>query len=188
MSELSVAHPATSAKDPIDTPTATECIGPENEERKTPGEGDKASAPRLKILTGNDAPWPGNSYIISYQNTSKVLTFEDKNVVLAEYEGKATQRWACHSRDGWLGFANDPGDTTRWLGISTSDQADSALVAKAVSLSGGLNGFCIMKRPEDGFLILKKVNERLRPIGTGPDGSLSIRSNWGHWWAFTRIS
>ncbi|EGX43532.1 hypothetical protein AOL_s00215g268 [Orbilia oligospora ATCC 24927] len=169
----------------IDTPTTTEYLGPEEDRFsgiKNPPE------PKLKILTGNDAPWPGSSYVIGYQNTSKVLTFKDQGVILAEYEGKPTQRWACHARDGWLGFANDPGETTRWLGFDDINKTDPLLICWAPNINGSWETFCVMKRPEDGFLVFKRVDERLRPIGTGPDGSLSVRGNWYHWWGFTKIS
>ncbi|RVD88428.1 uncharacterized protein DFL_002614 [Arthrobotrys flagrans] len=169
----------------IDTPVTTEYLGPEKDKFS----GATKSSPKLNILTGNDAPWPGNSYIIGYQNTSKVLTYKDpKGVVLAEYEGKPTQRWSCHSRDGWLGLANDPGETTRWLGVASIDQTDPVLVCQATGINGSWETFCVMKRPEDGFLVFKRVKERLRPIGTGPDGNLSVRAYWNHWWGFTKVS
>ncbi|KAF3113083.1 hypothetical protein TWF225_004812 [Orbilia oligospora] len=170
---------------PMGTPATTEYLGPE--EDKFSGI-NNSPEPKLKILTGNDAPWPGSSYVIGYQNTSKVLTYKDQNVVLAEYEGKPTQRWACHARDGWLGFANDPGETTLWLGIGDDKKTDPPLLCRVYGILGSWETFCVMKRPEDGFLVLKRVKERLRPIGTGPDGSLSVRVNWGHWWGFTKIS
>ncbi|KAF3229111.1 hypothetical protein TWF191_001665 [Orbilia oligospora] len=106
---------------PMSTPATTEYLGPEED---TFSGINNSPEPKLKILTGNDAPWPGSSYIIGYQNTSKVLTYKDGDVVLAEYEGKPTQRWACHARDGWLGFANDPGETTLWLGIGEDERTD----------------------------------------------------------------
>ncbi|KAK6521224.1 hypothetical protein TWF506_001449 [Arthrobotrys conoides] len=72
----------------------------------------------LQPLTLNDAPWPGYVYIISYGGTSQVMTYHDKKVILAEYEGKPTQRWICHSRGGWLGFTNGPGETTFYMGFT----------------------------------------------------------------------
>ncbi|KAK6521225.1 hypothetical protein TWF506_001450 [Arthrobotrys conoides] len=169
----------------IDTPATTEYLGLEEDKFS---EINKSSEPKLKILTGNDAPWPGNSFIIGYQNTSKVLTYKGQGVVLAEYEGKPTQRWACHAQNGWLGFANDPGETTYWLGIGDNKETDPLLICRITGIHGRLETFCVMKRPDDGFLVFKRVKERLRPIGIGPDGSVSVRANWAHWWGFTKIS
>ncbi|KAK6361720.1 hypothetical protein TWF730_005434 [Orbilia blumenaviensis] len=139
------------------------------------------------LLTGNDAPWPGNSYIISYQNTSQVLTFVNNNAVLTEFEGKPTQRWSCHSKNGWFGFANDPGESTRWLGFTKLDDTDAPLRCASFDLNGW-EMFCVAKRPDDGFVILARINDKLKPVGAFNNGTLSAQSNWDHWWSFTKAT
>ncbi|KAF3113084.1 hypothetical protein TWF594_001691 [Orbilia oligospora] len=139
----------------------------------------------LQQLTLNDAPWPGNAYVISYGNTSQVLTYQDNKVVLADYEGKQSQRWICHSQDGWLGFNSEPGETTLFMGYTGSDQK---LVCQ-VNHHMADEMFCIRKRPEEGFhFLMRSGNDKnfLWPLGKKEDGQLAVIRGSKDWWGFTR--
>ncbi|EGX43531.1 hypothetical protein AOL_s00215g267 [Orbilia oligospora ATCC 24927] len=139
----------------------------------------------LQQLTLNDAPWPGNAYVISYGDTSQVLTYQDKKVVLADYEGKQSQRWICHSKDGWLGFNSEPGETTLFMGYTGTDQK---LVCQT-SNHQAHEMFCIRKRPEEGFQFLTRSGKDynfLWPLGKKEDGQLAVIRGSKDWWGFTR--
>ncbi|KAF3095469.1 hypothetical protein TWF102_007189 [Orbilia oligospora] len=140
----------------------------------------------LQELTLNDAPWPGNAYVISYGDTSQVLTYQDKKVVLADYEGKQSQKWICHSKDGWLGFNNEPGETTLFMGYRLVD--DQTLLCQT-SNHQAQEMFCVRKRPEEGFQVLmrsKKDYNFLWPLGKKEDGQLAVIRGSKDWWGFTR--
>ncbi|KAJ6264633.1 hypothetical protein Dda_0782 [Drechslerella dactyloides] len=103
------------------------------------------------ILTGDDPPWPGNSYIISQLSSSKVLTCRGVlGLRLEKYTGDSSQRWCCHATDGWLEFATDPveilpnstpppvqlpGDDAPWPG-KTYVITDLATPRKALTCGG----------------------------------------------------
>ncbi|KAK6534374.1 hypothetical protein TWF281_005697 [Arthrobotrys megalospora] len=144
------------------------------------------SSSKLNILTGNDAPWPGYVYIISHGDSNKVLTYKDKKVIIADYEGKSTQRWVCHSRDGWVGLANDPGETTHFLGFDNPEDKEPKIGCAAVHLNVW-EMFCVRKRPEEGFVILMRFKDTLRPMRLNKEGNLIVGRNWDHWWGFTKI-
>ncbi|KAF3925937.1 hypothetical protein ABW20_dc0106066 [Dactylellina cionopaga] len=149
----------------------------------------EAAMETLKInktaeLKLNDAPWPGYTYIINQADTSKVLTYSNGGVVLAEFEGKQSQRWVCHSTDGWLGFANDPGESTVFLGYDSPEKGKLHCKAKQ---HRSYEMFCVRKRPEDGFQLLMKSEGSLRPMGVDKDGSVAMIRYSESWWGFTKI-
>ncbi|RVD88430.1 uncharacterized protein DFL_002616 [Arthrobotrys flagrans] len=137
-------------------------------------------------LTLNDAPWPGHIFIISHQDTSQVLTYDkEKGIVLKEYDGSQAQRWICHSKSGWLGFAADPGENTAFIG-----HYDWKLRCRVPHLQWN-EMFCVRKRLKglDGFQILMRGNEdSLWPVGIYDDGDVAIMSGSEAWWGFTMIA
>ncbi|EWC45537.1 hypothetical protein DRE_05395 [Drechslerella stenobrocha 248] len=146
---------------------------------------ESLNAEQLLLLYGEDAPWPGSTYIISEKDTSNVITFEDKKVILAEYNpGQSNQRWVCHAKDGWLGFTNDPGMSTVYMGYYEKSKLrcyQSHLLAQEM--------FCVRKRPEGGFQMLMRDGEKLVPVGRDADKDLAVIKGWGTdaWWGFTKV-
>ncbi|KAK6502951.1 hypothetical protein TWF481_007989 [Arthrobotrys musiformis] len=142
--------------------------------------------PLLQPLTLNEAPWPGYVYIISYGDTSQVITYQDQKVILAEYEAKESQRWVCRSIDGWLGFTNDPGESTYYMGYHRHD--DQKLICRATHYQKN-EMFCVRKRPQDGFQVLMVGDDRpycLWPLSKKEDGQLAVVRGSKDWWGFTR--
>jgi len=177
-----MASISTSEDSGIITPTTTDA---ELLFRKESLEFDSKMGNKMNALTGNDAPWPGYAYIISEGNTNKVMTFSNKSVVLEDYDGKSTQSWVCHSNDGWLGFINDTGDTSSYMGWE-SDK-NPRLICKVPWLKWNEN-FCVRKRPQDGFQMLMRRGDRaLCPLGKDKDGHLAPVKDSKAWWGFTKI-
>ncbi|KAK6534372.1 hypothetical protein TWF281_005695 [Arthrobotrys megalospora] len=140
------------------------------------------------MLTFNDPPWPGSVYVISYGDTSQVMTYQDGKVILADYEGKSTQRWVCHSQDGWLGFTNDPGESTLHMGFDRGDE--QKLICRARHPQWD-EMFCVRKRPETGFRMLMKSggdSHLLWPLARNSDGRLGVIRGSDDWWGFTKTS
>ncbi|KAF3178862.1 hypothetical protein EYR41_000721 [Orbilia oligospora] len=137
-------------------------------------------------LSCNDPPWPGHIYVIKYQDTSRVLTYDKgKGIVLAEYKGKSNQRWTCHSKEGWLGFANDPGETTLFMGHYDNKQGK---LHCWVNHHLPAEMFCVRKRLEDGFQILGRIGGNLHPVGLDKAGDAAVIRHSEAWWGFTMLA
>ncbi|KAF3907178.1 hypothetical protein ABW21_db0208140 [Orbilia brochopaga] len=133
---------------------------------------------------GEDSPWPGNAYIISQGNSSKVITYGDKGVTLKEYRpGDPNQQWICHAGDGWLGFITDPGESSLFLGYIKQDNPRIHCKARYQKSS---ESFCVRKRPEGGSQILMQFRKSLWPVGSNGDKLEVIRDSKA-WWKFTKI-
>lgn len=138
----------------------------------------------IKELSSNDPPWQGHIYVIKYQDTSRVLTYDkDKGIVLAQYEGKSSQRWICHAKEGWLGFSNDPGETTLFMG-----HYDNRKLHCWVNhhLPGEM--FCIRKRLGDGFQVLARIGQSLHPVGLDEAGDPAVIRHSEAWWGFNMLA
>ncbi|KAK6349914.1 hypothetical protein TWF696_006174 [Orbilia brochopaga] len=141
--------------------------------------------PAKPTLKGDDAPWPGGTYIISEGNTSKVITNRDGTAVLMDFEpGKTSQQWVCHAKEGWLAFANDPGESTVFLGFY--QQGDPKLLCNAPHMKKN-EMVCVRKRPDDGFQILMRYDDGLRPLGVKECGNLAMIRHSEAWWNFTKV-
>ncbi|KAK6534371.1 hypothetical protein TWF281_005694 [Arthrobotrys megalospora] len=135
-------------------------------------------------LNSNDPPWPGHIYVIRHADTSRVITYnKDRGIVLAEYDGKPSQKWVCHSKDGWLGFANDPGETTLFLGHYENQKLNCWVNHH---LPGEM--FCVRKKLGDGFQILARIEKGLQPVGVDEAGDPAVVRNSDTWWGFTMIA
>ncbi|KAK6351051.1 hypothetical protein TWF718_004225 [Orbilia javanica] len=145
-----------------------------------------SSVSQTPELTLNDGPWPGHIFIISYENTSKALTYhKEKGVVLEEYNGSQSQRWVCHSKLGWLGFTANPGETTTFIG-----HYDWKLRCRFSELHRS-EMFCVRKRLKglDGFQILMRAEEDgLWPVGVHEDSDVAVLRGSEAWWGFTMIA
>ncbi|EGX43530.1 hypothetical protein AOL_s00215g266 [Orbilia oligospora ATCC 24927] len=137
-------------------------------------------------LSCNDPPWPGHIYVIKYQDTSRVMTYDrSKGIVLAAYNGGSNQRWTCHSKDGWLGFANDPGETTLFMGHYDNRQEKLHCWVNH-HLPGEM--FCVRKRLEDGFQVLGRIGGNLHPVGLDEAGDAAVIRHSEAWWGFTMLA
>ncbi|KAK6351050.1 hypothetical protein TWF718_004224 [Orbilia javanica] len=137
----------------------------------------------VKELSSDDPPWQGHIYIIKYQDTSRVLTYNnDKGIILADYEGKTSQRWICHIKDGWLGFASDPGETSLFMGHH------NAKLICAVNHPQAGEMFCVRKRLGDGFQILARVGQNLHPVGLDIAGDPAVIRHSVDWWGFHMLA
>ncbi|KAK6502953.1 hypothetical protein TWF481_007991 [Arthrobotrys musiformis] len=149
----------------------------------TSTEASTTSGPKLTL---NDGPWPGHIYIISYQDTSQVLTYhKEKGVVLQDYDGSHSQRWTCHSKHGWLAFAANPGESTLFLG-----HYDSKLRCRATEVQWN-EMFCVRKRLKglDGFQVLMRSHDiSLWPVGVHDDSDVAVLRGSEAWWGFTMIA
>ncbi|KAK6361719.1 hypothetical protein TWF730_005433 [Orbilia blumenaviensis] len=138
------------------------------------------------VLTLNDPPYPGYAYIISYRDTPEVITYHNEGVTISNYEGKLAQRWVCHSKDGWLGFTNDPGETTFFMGYHKPQ--DQTLVCN-VNHHKQNEMFCVRKKAEEGFQILMRSGKdysALWPVGKHKNGNIAVVRGSDDWWGFTK--
>ncbi|KAJ6264635.1 hypothetical protein Dda_0784 [Drechslerella dactyloides] len=138
-------------------------------------------------LKGDDAPWPGSVYVINEGNTTNVITYDDETTILKEYEpGNPRQQWVCHARDGWLGLTNDPGESTVFLGYGMQHQP--AILCRALHMQRN-EMLCVRKRPGEGFQILMRYDDGLRPMGVNyfMNGCIEMIRNSETWWNFTKV-
>ncbi|KAK6351049.1 hypothetical protein TWF718_004223 [Orbilia javanica] len=89
---------------------------------------------------------------------------------------------------GWLGFTNDPGETTYYMGYISMD--DQRLICRD-KMHTECAMFCVRKRDEAGFQILMlggKDSLALWPLGTREDGQISVVRGSKDWWGFERTA
>ncbi|KAK6502952.1 hypothetical protein TWF481_007990 [Arthrobotrys musiformis] len=168
----------------METPTSTSSTLPQSTEVEGLAHQLENLRPNIdtpvKQLSANDPPWQGHIYVIKYQDSSRVLTYgEPEGVILAEYEGKPTQRWICHIKEGWLGFTNDPVETTAYLGhyqtMKLHCRATHHLHQEM---------FCVRKRLGEGFQILARFDQSLHPVGIDEAGDPAVVRYSEEWWGF----
>ncbi|KAK6336560.1 hypothetical protein TWF696_002109 [Orbilia brochopaga] len=136
-------------------------------------------------LRGEDPPEPGSVYIISESDTSNVITNESGRINLSEFGGvpKKSQKWVCCRSGGWLGFTNDAGDATVYLGHDIR----GVLICTA-TWHLPWEHFCVRKRAAGGFEILMRHWLGMQPVGHRYDGALlGKREDADTWWNFTKV-
>ncbi|KAF3912884.1 hypothetical protein AA313_de0206315 [Arthrobotrys entomopaga] len=159
-----------------------------NSDEETP-----PSYPDLPVTTftfkKNDPPVPGGIYIINETTTTNVLTTSPLGeVTINPLKGGTPtqyQRWVCHHSDGWLGFANDGGMETRYLGHDGKKQMICrAKVHRVWELMDA------RKREGDGFDIMVENYRGKLPMGViEQDGKRTVGRMPGTdvWWGFTKV-
>ncbi|KAK6509356.1 hypothetical protein TWF481_004107 [Arthrobotrys musiformis] len=206
MTETSVPEAATPVADGSDDPPAYS--PPENETRdatktKTspllqapsqptgadnnidPAEPNDDKKPTLLPISRNDPPQPGSIYIINESTTSKVITNQSGKIVLTEYNGEPqkSQRWVCQRSGGWLGFTNDAGPDTTYLG---HDPRGILICTATWHLPW--EHFNVLKREGDGFEFMVRHWFGSLPLGYRDDGAnLGKREIPDTWWGFTKV-
>ncbi|KAF3191582.1 hypothetical protein TWF106_004287 [Orbilia oligospora] len=141
--------------------------------------------PKVLTINRNDPPQPGSIYIINESTNSKVLTNEGGRVVLTEYNGqpKKSQKWVCQRSGGWLGFTNDAGPDTTYLG---HDHRGILICTATWHLPW--EHFNVHKREGDGFEFMVRHWFGSLPLGYRDDGAnLGKREIPDTWWGFTKI-
>ncbi|KAK6361718.1 hypothetical protein TWF730_005432 [Orbilia blumenaviensis] len=151
--------------------------------QKLPGSGTGSQHTGRELVL-NDPPWPGHTYIIRFEDTSRVITYDkDKGILLAEYDGEPSQKWICHAKEGWLGFTNDPGESTLFIGHYNNKKLHCWV---SHHLPGEM--FCIRKRLGNGFQVLARVGGSLHPVGVDEAGDPAVVRHSKVWWGFTLIT
>jgi len=149
---------------------------------------DPPSYPKLFTFAKNDPPVPGGVYIINEANTRNVLTTSPLGeVTLNPLEETPTQyqRWVCHHSNGWLGFANDGGTETRYLGHDGMQQMICR--AKAHRLWELMDA---RKKEKNGFDIMVENYHGKLPMGViERDGKRTLGRvrETDVWWGFTKV-
>ncbi|KAK6536353.1 hypothetical protein TWF281_000592 [Arthrobotrys megalospora] len=141
--------------------------------------------PKGLSINRNDPPQPGSIYIINESTSSKVITNEGGRIILAEYNGepKKSQRWVCQRSGGWLGFTNDAGPETTYLG----HDARGVLICTA-TWHLPWEHFNVLKREGDGFEFMVRHWFGSLPLGFRDDGAnLGKREIPDTWWGFTKV-
>lgn len=106
----------------------------------------------------SSVPWPGRTFIIQSQETGKVITFLDGEVVLDKPGGLGTFRWRCFEKEGWLGF-RDPA-SARYLGYNCE-----GWLRCEVEWHQDCEYICPRKRPDGGYVLLVLRHMKLLPLG-----------------------
>ncbi|KAF3915064.1 hypothetical protein ABW21_db0205358 [Orbilia brochopaga] len=160
---------------------ASEDSRPSNDDKRPPEPGPDES---LK-LRGEDPPEPGSIYIISESNTSNVITNDSGRINLKTFDRvpEKSQKWVCCRSGGWLGFTNDAGDATVYLGHDIR----GVLICTA-TWHLPWEHFCVRKRGAGGFEILMRHWLGMQPVGYRYDGAhLGKREEADTWWSFTKV-
>ncbi|KAF3156990.1 hypothetical protein TWF569_003911 [Orbilia oligospora] len=154
-------------------------------DKPDPVEKSMDEKPKILAINRNDPPQPGSIYIINESSTSKVITNEGGKVVLTEYNGepKKSQKWVCQRSGGWLGFTNDAGPDTTYLG---HDHRGILICTATWHLPW--EHFNVHKREGDGFEFMVRHWFGSLPLGYRDDGAnLGKREIPDTWWGFTKI-
>ncbi|KAK6363130.1 hypothetical protein TWF730_000579 [Orbilia blumenaviensis] len=140
--------------------------------------------PKVFTINRNDPPQPGSVYIINESSTSQVITNDGGRITLTNFDGdlKKSQMWTCVRSDGWLGFTNNPGHETKYLG---HDFLGSLVCTAALHLAW--EHFNVMKREGDGFEIMVRHWFGSLPLGFRGDGRLGKGAVRQTWWGFTKV-
>ncbi|EPS41120.1 hypothetical protein H072_4977 [Dactylellina haptotyla CBS 200.50] len=143
--------------------------------------------PRADGLRFNDPPWPGSVYVITEANTTQALTYySDGSVGLTSYQrGTKHQRWTCRERDGWLAFTAEASDSVVFLGYSAWPSGPTMRCTATEEQFNEM--FCVRKRSEDGFQVLMRRNNGLRPLGKDGGGTLAVVEVSDLWWGFSKV-
>ncbi|KAK6516634.1 hypothetical protein TWF506_006532 [Arthrobotrys conoides] len=153
----------------------------------TPDPVENKAEKNLKVLTinRNDPPQPGSIYIINESTTSKVITNQGGKIVLKEYNGEPekSQKWVCQRSGGWLGFTNDAGPDTTYLG---HDPRGILICTARWHLPW--EHFNVHKREGDGFEFMVRHWFGSLPLGYRDDGAnIGKREIPDTWWGFTKV-
>ncbi|KAJ6257890.1 hypothetical protein Dda_7680 [Drechslerella dactyloides] len=137
-------------------------------------------------LSGEDPPEPGSIYIISEADTSGVITNQSGRIDLTSFGGvpENSQKWVCCRSGGWLGFTNDAGDSTVYLGHDSR-----GILICTATWHLPWEHFCVRKRAAGGFEIMVRHWFGLQPLGRRYDGTLlGKREIADTWWSFTKVA
>lgn len=120
------------------------------------GIGEDHNAPKART---SSVPWPGSTFIIQSAASGEVITLRDGKIALASPSGCDSIYWDCVETKGWLGFRNIAS------GLFLGHNKNSGIWCVAQRHQGWEN-FCVMARPEGGYVLLMKHGEKkLWPVG-----------------------
>jgi len=115
-------------------------------------------------LSGNDAPWEGNTYRISIYGTNTVLIRTSNTVTTSSAGTALSQQWKCTKSDGWLYFSACTSATSGYTFLGRSGSKESKLTASAKS-HAEWEYFAPRKHPDGGYWLYNKVGSSLWVVG-----------------------
>jgi hypothetical protein len=103
-------------------------------------------------------PWPGFTFIIKSAASGEFITLLRGKITLASPNSRGSVYWECIETQGWLGFR----DIASGLFLGHDKNCGIWCVGQRHQ---GWENFCVMVRPEGGYVLLMANGEQLWPVG-----------------------